>query len=300
LNKLNSLKIQLLNDNSKWIIKRTNQSKNSNITLKELRIEKNTKINALKYDSYHQLLSFNMDLKKEESVNAEPGKLKINLGNEPIKITIENFIMSDFSLPNQTNNTLNFLYTPRNSTSILPIRSHTRFNIILSKNLKPNDSEQWFKNNIDAEAVRFINFDKNSKPQDDVSTSTILKGTIRMADQQREVQENQFIMGSSNEIIDNPLNIKRLVYLRIVKTGVEARFSGQTSKLQIGLDPKLPISTIQGSWLDGFLPRDLIIAIFALGGGAIANLIAGLVGNRVEVGKTAPLPSVRIRHRRIK
>jgi hypothetical protein len=47
------------------------------------------------------------------------------------------------------------------------------------------------------------------------------------------------------------------------KKGIEARFSGKTKKIQIGLDQDFPVSSIQGSWLDGVLPRDAIIALFS-------------------------------------
>lgn len=269
LNRMTYLRIELPSDDSKWIIKQLDSNKNSDIILKELRIEENTKINGLKYDFKNQQLSFDLDLKRDKP---EPdfSKLNIGLGGEPIEIKIENCKISGFDSPF---NNLNFTYTPDSSDLMLKMKTYIKFDIFLNKKLTPDDLPQFFKSNIDVKDVEFIHFDKHSNSGDDVNISTILKGTVRMADQQREIQENQFLMGQDR---NHPLNIKRLVHLKIVEAGIEARFSGQTNKLQIGLDPELPISAIQGSLLDGILPRDLIIAIFALGAGAIASLIPGL------------------------
>ncbi|OYE00047.1 hypothetical protein CDG79_37370 [Nostoc sp. 'Peltigera membranacea cyanobiont' 232] len=65
---------------------------------------------------------------------------------------------------------------------------------------------------------------------------------------------------------------------------MEARFSGETKEIQIGLDPDFPVSTIQGSWLDGVLPRDAIIALFSFGAATVANLLSWLFSNSSKSG----------------
>ncbi|MEH2453908.1 hypothetical protein [Nostoc sp.] len=98
-----------------------------------------------------------------------------------------------------------------------------------------------------------------------------------MAEQERDIKQNQFLMGESANI---PLNIQEIRNLQIVpKKGIEARFSGKTKEIQIGLDPDFPVSRIQGSWLDGVLPRDAIIALFSFGAATVANLLSWLFSN---------------------
>ena len=45
---------------------------------------------------------------------------------------------------------------------------------------------------------------------------------------------------------------------------------------QNGLDQDFPVSRVQGSWLDGVLPRDAIIALFSFGAATIPNLVSWL------------------------
>ncbi|MEH2298060.1 MAG: hypothetical protein V7K88_03045 [Nostoc sp.] len=104
-----------------------------------------------------------------------------------------------------------------------------------------------------------------------------MEGKIRMAEQERDIKQNQFIMGES---ANTPLNIQEIRNLQIVpKKGIEARFSGKTKEIQIGLDPDFPVYQIQGSWLDGVLPRDVIIALFSFGAATVANLLSWLFSN---------------------
>ncbi|MBW4454877.1 MAG: hypothetical protein KME55_20410 [Nostoc indistinguendum CM1-VF10] len=98
-----------------------------------------------------------------------------------------------------------------------------------------------------------------------------------MVGQEQEIKRNQFLMG---EKPDTPLNIQLIRHLQIVpKKGIEARFSGRTKQIQIGLDQDFPVSRIQGSWLDGVLPRDAIIALFSFGAATVVNLLSWLFSN---------------------
>ncbi|BAY79564.1 hypothetical protein NIES25_60490 (plasmid) [Nostoc linckia NIES-25] len=103
-----------------------------------------------------------------------------------------------------------------------------------------------------------------------------------MAEQEREIKENQFLMGEDAKA---SLNIQEIRHLGIVpQKGIEARFSGKTKEIQIGLDPDFPVSRISGSWLDGVLPRDAIIALFSFGAATVANLLSWLFSNGSNSG----------------
>jgi len=60
-------------------------------------------------------------------------------------------------------------------------------------------------------------------------------------------------------------------------SGIKVRFAGQTKSLQIGLDPKFPVTKIQASWLDGILPRDAIIALISFSAASFSYLLYWLV-----------------------
>ncbi|MGJ5675119.1 MAG: hypothetical protein ACR9NN_16145 [Nostochopsis sp.] len=160
----------------------------------------------------------------------------------------------------------------------LYITQNTNIYITLSKPPKA-ESEQWFRGKIETKDVRFTRIDRNGDDlRDDLEVSTIVEGKIRMAEQEREIKENQFLMGENP---NQPLNIQLIRHLQLIpaKKGIEARFSGKTKQIQIGLDQDFPVSKIQGSWLDGVLPRDAIIALFSFGAATVGSLFSWLFSN---------------------
>ncbi|MDM9584739.1 MULTISPECIES: hypothetical protein [unclassified Nostoc] len=159
----------------------------------------------------------------------------------------------------------------------MELPQNTNIYITLAKAAK-YETEQWFRGKIETKNVQFIDVDRNgSDLRDDLDVSTIVEGKIRMVGQEQEIKQNQFLMGENPDI---PLNIQLIRHLQIVpKKGIEARFSGRTKQIQIGLDQDFPVSRIQGSWLDGVLPRDAIIALFSFGAATIPNLVSWLFSN---------------------
>jgi hypothetical protein len=275
LNKLKSVAIQLPANQSRWTISPSDPKKDSELRLDSLRIQPDTKLIALNYDFYRQLLSF--DLKPNKN---SPSTLNIRLGTQPIKVNIENYKIPSLNLPSQTEDgkPLEFIVTPDNSEFNLAIASSTKFDISLAKPPK-FDTVQWFKSDIHTKDVKFVRIDRNGDIRDDVAVSTIVEGKIRMVEQERELKANQFLLGEDR---DRPfdLNIQRIRHLQIVpKKGIEARFSGRAKQINIGLDPDFPVSKIQGSWLDDFFPRDVILAIFTFGVGIVASLLTLMFSN---------------------
>jgi hypothetical protein len=194
-------------------------------------------------------------------------------------ITIAEKIPS-LNLPNSQDDQaqLEFIVNPDNKEFTFKIQENTNIYLTLSKPPK-YESEQWFRGKIKTKDVTFTHVDRNGgNLRDDLEISTIVEGKIRMAEQDREIKENQFLMG---EDTNKPLNIQLIRNLQIMpdKKGIEARFSGKTKQIQIGLDQDFPVSSIQGSWLDGVLPRDAIIALFSFGAATVANLLSWLFSN---------------------
>lgn len=276
INKSNSLEIQLTERESKIIITPANSNIESEINLKELRLQPQTRIARLNYDFYRQQLAFSL---LPNSQN-HPNPLEIYLGEQPIKVIVEGYKIPSLNLPKSPDDQaqLEFIVNPNNKEFTFKIQENTNIYLTVSKPPK-YESEQWFRGKIKTKNVTFTHVDRNGgNLRDDLEISTIVEGKIRMAEQDREIKENQFLMG---EDTNKPLNIQLIRNLQIIsdKKGIEARFSGKTKQIQIGLDQDFPVSSIQGSWLDGVLPRDAIIALFSFGAATVANLLSWLFSN---------------------
>ena len=276
INKKNSLEIQLTDRESKIIITPASSKTESEINLKELRLQPQTRIAKLNYDFYRQQLAFSLLPNSQNN----PNSLEIYLGEQPIKVIVEGYKIPSLNLPNSQDDQaqLEFIVNPDNKEFTFKIQENTNIYLTLSKPPK-YESEQWFRGKIKTKDVTFTHVDRNGgNLRDDLEISTIVEGKIRMAEQDREIKENQFLMG---EDTTKPLNIQLIRNLQIMpdKKGIEARFSGKTKQIQIGLDQDFPVSSIQGSWLDGVLPRDAIIALFSFGAATVANLLSWLFSN---------------------
>lgn len=276
LNQLNSLQIQLTDRESKLIITPANADVTSEITLEELRIQPQTKVAGLNYDFYRQQLAFSL-LPNSQINQTNSNTLKIYLGEQPIKVILEGYKIPSLNLPKQQDETtqLEFIVNPNNKEFQLELKQNTNVYITLSQPPKP-ESEQWFRGKIATKDVRFTRVDRNGGDlRDELEVSTIIEGKIRMAEQEKEIKDDQFLMGENP---NQPLNIQLIRNLQLIpdKKGIEARFSGTTKQIQIGLDKDFPVSRIQGSWLDGVLPRDAIIALFSFGAATVANLLPWL------------------------
>ncbi|MEH2333675.1 hypothetical protein [Nostoc sp.] len=279
INKLDSLKIQLKDSESRWIIASANPQDTSEISIDELRLQPNTKITGLSYDFYRNQLAFSLQPNSNLNQKINPNTLDLDLGEQPIKVIVEGYELLNLKLPNQpdTQAPLEFLVNLNNKKINLEITQKTSIDITIAETPEYK-SKQWFRGKIKTKNLQFIDVDRTGKDvRDDLKTSTIVEGKIRMAEQERDIKQNQFLMGES---ANTPLNIQEIRNLQIVpKKGIEARFSGKTKEIQIGLDPDFPVSRIQGSWLDGVLPRDAIIALFSFGAATVANLLSWLFSN---------------------
>lgn len=276
INKSNSLEIQLLEEKSKIIISPANSTE-SEITLGKLQLQPQTRITKLNYDFERQGLAFSVVPNSEN----HPNILEISLGQKPIKVTIAGYKIPSLNLPKSLDDQeeLEFIVTPDNPGFTLKIQKDTNIYLKLSKPPEKYESNRWFKGKIQTKDVKFTQLLKDGNdPKNDLEISTIIEGKIRMVEQDRDIKENQFLMGENS---DKPLNIQVINNMQIIpeKKGIEARFSGKTKKIQIGLDQDFPVSSIQGSWLDGVLPRDAIIALFSFGAATVANLLSWLFAN---------------------
>lgn len=256
LNQLTILEIEPIDSTSKWSIATANQKQSSELELTELRLQPDTKVNNLSYDTYRNQLAFSLIPVKKPT---NPNILQLNLGNQPLKVSLEGYQLKNVKLPidSEKQRQLEFILTPNNQELRLNFADPVTI-YMQPPAPKKNESKQWFRGKIEVKNVEFQRLDITGSNQDDnLPISTIIKGEVHMAEQEREINRNQFLM------VEEP-GIKLIRYLNIVpQEGLEIRISGKSKLIQIGLDKEFPVSRIQASWLDRVLPRDAIIALIS-------------------------------------
>ncbi|WP_088239448.1 hypothetical protein [Calothrix rhizosoleniae] len=278
LNQLDTLTIELTDSTSRFIIIPVNSPETSEIDINELRLQPNTKVMGLSYDSYRKRLAFSLQPQPTPELGNRENIFKIYLGEQPLKIFLEGYKLPGVNLPENPDEQaqLELNVNPDNKELNLKITQDNTISLTVSKPPEENE-QQWFHGRIATKDVKFQRLLRSGDIRDDLAISTILEGKVRMAEQEREIQKNQFLMSEKPDV---PLNIELIRHLQIVpKKGLEVRFSGKTQQLKIGLDKDFPVSTIQGSQLDGILPRDAIIAIFSFAAGTITSLLSYVIEN---------------------
>ncbi|MBD2387515.1 hypothetical protein [Cylindrospermum sp. FACHB-282] len=276
INQLKTLNIQLIDSKSKLIIAPINPRLTSEIDLTEMRLQPNTRITGLNYDFYNKRLAFGLENQSIANTINKPNILQLYLGDQPLKVSLERYSLPDINLVNNLDTPLEFILIPENREVQLELSKNHSIYLATSQISKTN-LQQWFRAKIATKDVQFQRLDRSGDIRDDLATSTIREGKVRMVEQEREIKDNQFLMGENPDI---PLNIELIRNLQIVpEKGLEVRFAGRTKNIKIGLDKDFPVSSIQGSWLDGILPRDAIIALFSFGAATITYLLSFVIDN---------------------
>ncbi len=272
LNQLTLLEIEPIDSTSKWSIATANLKLSSELEFTELRLQPDTKVNNLSYDTYRNQLAFSLTpVKKPTNTNI----LQLNLGNQPLKVSLEGYQLKNVKLPidSEKQRQLEFILTPNNQELRLNFADPVTI-YMQPPAPKNNESKQWFRGKIEVKNVEFQRLDITGSNQDDnLPISTILKGEVHMAEQKRVINRNQFLMVEET-------GIKLIRYLNIVpQKGLEVRISGKSKLIQIGLDKEFPVSRIQASWLDRVLPRDAIIALISFCAASFTYLLSFIIND---------------------
>ncbi|MEG4217366.1 hypothetical protein QUA27_18010 [Microcoleus sp. Pol14C6] len=277
LNQLTILEIEPIDSTSKWSIAPANLKQSSELEFTELRLQPDTKVNNLSYDTYRNQLAFSLTpVKKPTNTNI----LQLNLGNQPLKVSLEGYQLTNVKLPidSEKQRQLEFILTPNTQEFRLNLADPVTIYLQQPPAPKNNESKQWFRGKIEVKDVQFQRLDRTGANQDDnLPISTILKGEVHMAEQKKEIKRNQFLM------VEEP-GIKLIRYLNIVpQEGLEVRISGKSKLIQIGLDKEFPVSRIQASWLDGVLSGDAIIALISFCAASFTYLLSFIIN---EISKS--------------
>lgn len=284
LNQLDHLDIELPNDNSNLTLTATN-----NLSLKELRLQANNRIRNLKYSPYSDRLSFAL---APASPDPQNPRFLFEPGSSAIKITLSDYKITNIPLTS-TDTPLEFsLQTTQFSLEPKLIADHK---IQVNLTVPSDDPKNIFWGNLNVQNVKFEQLiQPGDNVRDEITDSTILSGEIRMAKQELKLEENQFL-------IIAPPGIQTLTRLQIVRPdtaqtlelktsgdnlkladspkGLNVTLSGITTSIQAGLNPKLAIAQIQGSWLSRYVSHDVIVAIISFSAGLIVSLLSWLFNN---------------------
>jgi hypothetical protein len=275
LNQKQELQIELPQDNSQITI-----TPKDNLTLREIRLQEKDRITNLRYAPYNERLAFTLIPSPNSS---QPPRFLIDASS--IQINISDYQLKNIKLKNPeiplefTLETTQFELTPQ-------------FPIAVNLTLPSKEQANIFWGNINVEKVKFEKLiQTGDNVNDEIIDSTILSGDIRMANQDLKLEENQFL-------IIHPPGIQTLSRLQIIRPdrdrklelktsgnnlkladpaqGLNVTISGKTTQVQAGLNEKLPIAQIQGSWLSQHLSRDGVVAIISFCASLVVSLIAWL------------------------
>ena len=233
------------------------------------------------------LCSDNTDNNPNFSNSESLGKLKLSLGKQAYILDLEQVNIPELNITSDQNRyqSLQIKYHPQTKEPQLDILAPTKIFIDLPelttnkpnseieiKKIKPNleieikpNSEieipQWFYEDLDVTDVKFTRFKQSSNVADEIRTSTIISGKVRMKDRELELETNQFLI-----VADDKPGIRKLRYLSInplKPQGLQTFISGKSKGIAVGLYPEFPIKSIKPSWLSKYFSTEAIAGIIS-------------------------------------
>lgn len=239
----------------------------SQLELTELRLQPETTISQLFYQSFGNLMGLNLVHKSSET----PNILLLSLGTNPIKITLENYRLPTLSPKNRPSESypLELTFVPINTELRLALNDSVDLTLGLP-NLTPTPDQEWLGGNLPVKQVNFTQQRRTGELRDEFEISSIQAGQVRMGDELIDLQQNQFFSAVGEPGISS---FPRLQLHPEEPAGIEVRFSGKARKIEIGIDRNLPVKSIWMSWLNRYLPQDLIAGLMGFIGAAIGSLL---------------------------
>ena len=312
LKRLTQLEIQLPDSRSGITFDRVDVTQPNSIYLQQLRILPNTHVEQLAYQIRANQLHFCLQSSTVEgngcedrnAVESDPtpvGRLEFGVSSAPIRLFLSNVEIPALGISESTLET-QVRWQPVGQDFILPISSPTAVQLRLptvSKNVSAeviDDLTQLIRGDILVSRVRFSQLNRSGNINDDILTSDILDGEIRMMGQSLKLQPNQFLIiptdrpykESCRMAPTQPSGIQRLRGIRLnlkEPRGLETLISGESKCLAIGFYPEFPAEKIEPSWLLHHVPQEGINAIYTLLGAFTGILFPLLLP---ENGKNTP------------
>ncbi len=273
-----TLTIALPFPESRFIVAEKNNLKTTELSLIDLRIEPETNINQLTYNPSNQSLSLCLTAHNDflescqfpqtiKSSRVPIGKLRLDLGQQPLEIQFKQINIPELNIKGDQNNPEEFIfqYIPnQNETINLTLLNPHQLLVSLPKKDDINHSNEWFRKDIDVKNVKFTQYEKTANVTDELKTSSIIKGEVRLGKQKMELQEHQFlIVNSSNSGIKKIRSIQinspdpQLNSHKFLQTFI----TGESKGIAVGLYPDFPVESIEPNFLSKHLSSEAINAI---------------------------------------
>lgn len=266
---LDTLQLQRSDRFTSLSISPLDAGEDSQLEIRSLQLPRQTTVGNLGYDRLRDRLSFALQPDSDPDASQYPGIAELSLGTQPLRVIVEGYAIAN---ADSDETRFELTYVPATTELILPLPEATQWLISLPQGDRA-DAVNWFWGNFTVENVRFSRPRQSENVADEFELSTILSGRVRMAERSRELEEAQFLTPTG-------AGIQRLRYIQIHReapAGLQVRFSGRARQLAIGIDPKLPVTELQGSWLAQYLPRDAIVATIPACAAIISYLLYWIV-----------------------
>ena len=283
ISSLDKIKIEFPYAKSRLILTSTDLSLLREFSILELRINPETRINQLIHNKENQL-SFCLQSTEQpseyclfpEDVDNNPnfssseslGILKLSLGIQPYNIDLDQVNIPALNITSDQDRyqSIKLNYIPQTQEPQLNIFSPTQILIDLPEiTTDKSDTEieipKWFYEDIDVTDVDFYRFQQSSNVADEILTSTIINGKVRMKAEELKLENNQFLI-----IADDKPGIRKLRYLDLnplKPQGLQTFISGKSKGIAVGLYPQFPIETIEPSWLSKYFSTEAIAALLS-------------------------------------
>ncbi len=274
---IDTLTIELPFTESRFIINQKNDFKKTQLSLVDLRIEPETNINQLAYNNQNNSLEFclhsithrsdyckfpeNMN-DSQSSINI--GKLRLELGQEPLEIQLVQINIPELNLKSDRNNPQELIlkFTPNNNEPLnLNLLSPHQLFINLPKEKDKNNEITWFRKDIDVKNVQFSRYETTQVVTDELETSTILQGEIRLGKEKIKLEKNQFLITNSPKKAIKKIRSLTITNNPKLPPGIQTFITGKTNSIAVGLYRDFPVESIQPNLLSKHLSSEAITAI---------------------------------------
>ncbi|MEL4896465.1 hypothetical protein [Crocosphaera sp. Alani8] len=274
---IDTLTIELPFPESRFIVNQGNESKTTQISLNELRIEPETNINQLAYNHKNNSLDFCLhsidhssdDCQFPEDINETQspitiGQLRLELGQKPLQIQLSQINIDELNIKSDRNNPQEIIlqFTPNDNEPInLNLLSPNQLFITLPKPKDNNNSMNWFRRDIDVKNVQFSRYETTQIVTDEVEISTILQGEIRLGKNKMKLEKNQFLITNSPQSAIKKIRSLSLTSDPKLPQGIQTFITGETNSIAVGLYRDFPVESIQPNLLSKHLSSEAITAI---------------------------------------
>ena len=123
--------------------------------------------------------------------------LELKLGQEPIKISLEQVSIPELGIKSTPDNpnVIDFTLIPESDQREFILTSPSRLTITLPPPKTDNNFSRWIQGNLDVKQVKFSKSENiTGDKKDEFLSSTIVSGEILMTDKSLEIKQNQFLL----------------------------------------------------------------------------------------------------------